>query len=235
VTSASSLWADLLSDRDRVVVERARFGRRVGLGARPAVLVIDVQNYMIGPPPGSRHAYPSACGQTAEEAVARLAPLLGAARLAGWPVVYTRFELARDGSDIGVYGRKRDLLDTEGWCLEGSEGAAIAAAVAPEQGDLVLVKKRPSAFFGTDLQAVLARLGVDTVVVTGGSTSNCVRATAVDAASRDLRTIVAADCVFDRFEISHRVTLFDLDRQYADVVDSGDLLAHLGGSGVTRA
>lgn len=225
----AELWAGLLDERDRAVLERARFGRRVGLGSRPALLVIDVQNYMVGPPDGSGHEYPSACGEPARSALGRLAVLLPRARAAGWPVVFTRFELRRDGSDIGVYGRKRELLATEGWCLEGSEGAQIADAVAPEKSDIVLAKTKPSAFFGTPLLALLVDRGVDSVVVSGGSTSNCVRATAVDAASYNFRTLVVADCVFDRFDLSHRVALFDLDRQYADVVWSDDLLAELPG------
>jgi nicotinamidase-related amidase len=220
-------WDDLLGERDREIVARARFGRRVGVGERPAVLVIDAQNYMVGPPPGSTHDYPSACGPAAVAALDRVAALLAAARAAGAPVVYTRFELRRDGADIGAYGRKRDLLDTEGWCLEGSEGARIADAVAPDDSDLVLVKKKPSAFFGTPLLGLLVDRGVDTVIVTGGSTSNCVRATAVDAVSYNFRTIVPEDCVFDRIDVSHRIALFDLDRQYADVVESASLIEGL--------
>lgn len=219
-------WADLLNEYDRAVLERARFGRRVGIGERPAVLVIDAQNYMIGPPPGSQHEYPSACGEAGERALARLGPLLVAARAASVPVIYTRMVLRRDGADIGVYGSKRDLLQTEGWCLEGTEGAEIAAVLAPAPADLVLSKNKPSAFFGTPLLSLLVDRGIDTVVITGGSTGNCVRATAVDAASYNFRTVVVADCVFDRFAISHKVALFDLDRQYADVVDSTDVVTH---------
>jgi nicotinamidase-related amidase len=221
-------WLELLDDDDRALVERARFGRRIGLGARPALLVIDVQQYMVGPPPGSPHEYPSACGEAAERALPRIAALVAAARAAGAPVVYTRNEFARDGSDIGVYGRKRDLLESEGWCLAGSEGARIHPAVEPRPGDVVLPKRKPSAFFGTPLVGLLIDRGVDTVVVTGGSTANCVRATAVDASSYDFRTAVVEDCVFDRFRLSHLAALFDLDRQYADVVSADDVLAHLG-------
>jgi len=220
-------WHDLLSDEDRARLERARFGRRVGFGASPAVIAIDVQNYMVGPASGPTDEYPSGCGEAAHRAVARLAPLLAAARESGAPVVYTRFELARDGSDIGVYGRKRDLLSIDGWCLAGSPGAEIVPEVAPLPGDLVLVKKKPSAFFGTPLLSLLVDRGIDTLVVAGGATSNCVRATAVDAASYNLRTIVVADCVFDRFDLSHRVALFDLDRQFADVVESEAAIAEL--------
>lgn len=222
-----SRWDDLLRDDERDVVARAGFGRRVGFGARPAVLVVDAQNFMVGPPPGSTHDYPSACGPAATAAVERIAVILDAARAAGAPVLQTRLEFARDGSDIGAYGRKRPLMDTEGWCLEGSEGAQLVERVGPAASDVVLVKKRPSAFFGTPLSSLLVARGVDTLVVCGGSTSNCVRATAVDAMSHGYRTIVPEDCVFDRFAISHRTTLFDLDRQYADVVHGDDVLRHL--------
>lgn len=221
-------WTELLDEDDRALLERARFGRRVGLGPRPALLVIDVQQYMVGPPSGSPHEYPSACGEAADAALPRIAALAEAARAAGAPVVYTRNEFARDGSDIGVYGRKRDLLATEGWCLAGSEGAQIHPAVAPQPGDVVLPKRKPSAFHGTPLVGLLIDRGIDTVIVTGGSTGNCVRATAVDASSYDFRTAVVEDCVFDRFRLSHLAALFDLDRQYADVVVSADVLAHLG-------
>lgn len=204
----------------------AGFGQRVGIGARPALLVIDVQNYMVGPPPGSAVTdYPSACGEAGRAAISRLAAFLPACHELAVPVFYTRFELRRDGSDAGVYIRKRRLLTTEGWCLEGSEGAQLVTSTGPGPQDVVLVKKKPSAFHGTPLLAMLIDRGVDTVLVTGGSTSNCVRATAVDAASYNFRTVVVEDCVFDRFERSHRTALFDLDRQYGDVLTSAEVLS----------
>jgi nicotinamidase-related amidase len=189
--------------------------------------VIDVQQYMVGPPNGSQHEYPSACGEQAERALPLIASLAQAARAAGAPVIYTRNEFARDGSDIGVYGRKRDLLETEGWCLVGSEGAQIHPIVAPHEGDIVLSKRKPSAFFGTPLVGLLIDRAVDSVIVTGGSTANCVRATAVDASSYDFRTSVVEDGVFDRFRLSHLATLFDLDRQWADVVSAAEAQSHL--------
>ena len=217
-------WLPYLDEGDLFRLERARFGRRIGFGERAALLLIDVQNYMVGPPPGSPHDYPSACGAAAEAALEALVPVLAAARAARLPVVYTRNEFRRDGADIGVYRRKRDLLTSEGWCLQGSEGAQIHAAVAPVASDLVLAKHKPSAFHATPLIGLLIDRGVDTVIVTGGSTSNCVRATAVDSASFDFRTIVVQDCVFDRFRLSHVASLFDLDRQYADVMPSADVI-----------
>ena len=128
---------------------------------------------------------------------------------------------------MGVYALKRGRPETEGWCLEGSEGAQIHALVQPGSDDLILDKTKPSAFHGTPLLDLLVARGVDTVLIAGGSTSNCVRATAVDAASHNLRTIVVEECVFDRFEISHLVALFDLDRQYGDVVGVDAAIAGL--------
>ena len=218
-------WSSLLTEDDRARMARARFGRRIGAGSRGAVLVIDCQNDRIGPPPGSTAEYPSAC-ETGKRALTVLPRLLAAARTCGAPVIYTRFVLKRDGSDIGVYGRKRDLLTTEGWCLEGSEGAEIASTVAPVPGDVVLDKKKPSAFFGTPLLSLLIDRQVDTLFVTCGATSNCVRATVVDAMSYNFRTLVVEDCVFDRFDVSHRTALFDMDRQYADVIRGDQAVAY---------
>lgn len=221
-------WRAALTAAEQATVARAGFALRVGIGARAAVLVIDVQNYMIGPPAGSTVTdYPSACGPAGRRALARLATFLPRCRELGVPIVYTRFELRRDGSDAGVYQLKRRLLQGDGWCLEGTEGADIVADVAPSPLDTVLVKKKPSAFHGTPLLGLLIAAGIDTVVVTGGSTSNCVRASVVDAVSYNYRTIIVEDCVFDRFPRSHVATLFDLDRQYGDVVPAADVLTAL--------
>ena len=107
--------------------------------------MIDVQNYMVGPPAGSPHAYPSACGAEAERALPALAALIAAARAHGAPVFYTRNEYRRDGADMGVYRRKRGMPETEGWCVAGSEGP-VHDAVAPAAGEIVLAKGKPSAF-----------------------------------------------------------------------------------------
>jgi maleamate amidohydrolase len=218
-------WRDDLSESERARLTDAGFGQRVGIGNHPAVLVIDVQNYMLGPPRGSAITdYPSACGQAGRAAVSRLATFLPACREMGVPIFYTRFELKRDGSDAGAYIRKRRLLTTEGWCFEGSEGAQLVDSTGPGPEDVVLIKKKPSAFHGTPLLGLLIDRGVDTVLVVGGSTSNCVRATVVDAVSYNYRAIVVEDCVFDRFERSHSTTLFDLDRQYGDVLPADEVL-----------
>jgi nicotinamidase-related amidase len=115
------------------------------------------------------------------------------------------------------------------WCLEGTEGAELLPEVGPKPGDIVFVKKKPSGFHGTPLLGYLIDRGIDTLIVLGGATSNCVQATVFDSASYNFRTIVPADAVFDRLPISHAIGLFDMDRQFADVVTSDEVIAHLGG------
>ncbi len=220
-------WEALLGSNERAVLERFGAGQRIGFGTAPAVVVIDAQNYMVGQPPGSDAVYPSACGAVAQAALEILRHVLNDARRQEILVVYTKYQVRRDGIDMGVYRLKRGLPATEGWCLEGSEGAEIASIVAPEPQDIVLTKKRPSAFWGTPLLGLLIARNVDTLIVAGGSTSNCVRATVVDAMSFGYRTTVIEDCVFDRFDLCHAVTLFDLERQYADVLDSQTVTAYI--------
>jgi maleamate amidohydrolase len=224
----AEIWTDLVDSAEAGRGRKAGFGRRAGFTHNAAILVIDAQNYMVGPlTPDDTMVYPSSCGENGRAALAACARLIDTAREAGVPVIYTRFSLHRDGRDAGGYQRKRDLLDEEGWLITGTHGARIADQVAPAPGELVIDKKKPSAFFGTPVGAHLVDRGVDSVIVVGGSTSNCVRATAVDAASLNYRVVIPAECVFDRFAVSHRVTLFDLDRQYADVVRTDDLIAVL--------
>ena len=111
---------------------------------------------------------------------------------------------------------------------EHSPLSRIVTAVTPRQGELVIRKTQPSAFFNTGLAAWLAWRQVDTLVVAGCTTSGCVRATVVDAVSHNLRTIVPVDCVGDRAIAPHRASLFDMDQKYADVLDSGVLRGMVG-------
>lgn len=222
----SAPWDRYLSDDDRATLARAGFGQRAAFGKQAALLVIDAQRYMVGAD-GDDAQWPSSCGDVGRKAVAEIVRLVDAAHAAGVPCVFTRFELARDGSDVGVYGRKRRFLDSEHWCLEGSAGAELVPEVRVAPADLVIVKKKPSAFHGTHLAGWLVARGIDTLIVTGGSTSNCVRATVFDCASYNYRTIVAQEAVFDRVPVSHAIALFDMDRQYADVMPVSDIVDHL--------
>lgn len=225
----SPLWESFLSERDREVLARGRFGQRIGFGERAAVVVIDCQRYMVGERDGSGQ-WPSSCGETGWRAIDDTKRLLAAARAAGLPIFYTLFVLARDGSDIGVYGRKRALLQSEHWVLENSPGAELLPDLERREDEIVFVKKKPSAFHGTPLLGYLVDRRIDTLIVCGGSTSNCVRATVFDSSSYNFRTIVPAGCVFDRIPVSHAISLFDMDRQYADVMSTDEVCAQLSRS-----
>lgn len=216
-------WEHYLNDQDRAVMTRGRFGRRMGFGRRPAVVVIDAQKYMVGES-GNDAAWPSSCGEVGRRAVSEITNVVKQAQSANVPCIFTLFELDRDGSDIGVYSRKRELLDSDRWCLAGTIGAEMVPSLHPGAGDIVFVKKKPSGFHGTPLLGYLIDRSIDTVIVVGGATSNCIRATVFDSASYNFRTIVPQEAVFDRIPISHAISLFDMDRQFADVVSVQDVL-----------
>ena len=105
------IWDRFLTDEDRAILAKGRFGRRMGFGQRCAVLIIDAQRYMVGEV-GNDAAWPSSCGDAGRAALRAIASLVGAAQAAGAPCFFTRFELDPSGADIGVYGRKRDLLQS---------------------------------------------------------------------------------------------------------------------------
>ena len=115
----------------------------------------------------------------------------------------------------------------EGWQWAGTWGTQIVDEVAPEKGDVVLKKPTSNAFFGTPLNTYFTQLGIDTVIIAGGSTANCVRATVIDSSARGYKTIVIEDCVFDRIPIDHEIALFDFQRGSADVVSSKEVINYL--------
>ena len=195
-----------------------QFGGRVGFGRRPAVLVVDFFYGCTDP------AYLG--GGSVGKAVDRTAALLPAARAAGAPIFYTVTQYRPDAADVGLFGVKVPLLKL---LQEGSKAVEIDSRVAPSPEDHVIVKKMASAFFGTPLQGLLTALGRDTVIVTGCTTSGCVRATAVDACSSGYRVIVPRECVGDRAPGPHEASLFDMDAKYADVVGLEEVLRYLEG------
>lgn len=218
----------LLTEAEAAQLRRAGMGKRIGFGLTPALLIIDAQNYMVGPTgPDDNNEYPSAC-PGAREALPVIGRLADAFRAKDYPVIYTQNLARRDGLDMGLKRLKRGLLDIEGWYLEGTKGGEIAPEIAPQPQDLVLRKSKQSGFHGTPLLNLLIASGIDTVVVTGGSTSNCVRATVLDASTHNYRTIVPRDAVFDRIRVSHEVNLMDIARQLGDVVASQEVIDYLG-------
>jgi nicotinamidase-related amidase len=220
-------FQSLMSPEEQEQLRKAGMGQRMGFGRNPALLIVDAQKFELGAvDDDDTEEYPSAC-KTAREAIPVIARLAAAFRTAGRPVIYAQMVLRRDGLDYGRRHHKRPFRNIEGWCLENSKGGEIVRDIAPEPGDSVLKKTRPSCFHATPLLDQLIAANVDTVVITGGSTSNCVRATAIDCASYNFFTSVVREAVFDRIRISHEVSLMDIDRQLGDVVAESEVHAYL--------
>lgn len=217
--SRKKLKLDIESLIDKSIITKAGMAKKAGIGNNPAVVVIDAQNYMVGiDENGDNSDFPSSCGEIGWSALRKINKFLGICRGYNIPIFYSRMALDPSGKDIGYYGKKRDFLDNENWMIDGTIGAEISNIVKPKSEDFVFVKKKPSAFFNTPLISYLMELNIDTLYITGGSTSNCVRATVFDSSSYNLNTVVIEDCVFDRIQLSHEVSLFDMNRQFADVV-----------------
>ncbi len=196
---------------------RGVFDSRMGFGRAPAIIVVDfIRAYT---EPGSP-LYAAAVVR----AVTATVPLLEAARAAGWPVIYTRVLYHPGGADGGLFVQKVPALRR---MVEGEPLADIVPELPPGPNDVVLVKQYASAFFGTSLAGMLTAQGIDTLIITGCSTSGCVRATAVDAMQYGFRPIVPRECVGDRHDGPHEANLFDINAKYGDVVPLADVMARL--------
>ncbi len=214
-------WDDVISEEEKMIFQKAGFGARQGFASRPALLIIDVKYNFVGDRPEpilqSIERFPKSCGDRGWAAVGKIKELLSSARRNKIPVIYTGGGLRADGRDVGKWATK-NIRTLEAPGLAGHVGTEIVEEVAPLASEIVIVKKKPSAFFGTPLMSYLTALRIDMLVITGTTTSGCVRATAIDSFSYNLNTAVVEECVFDRGLTSHKVTLFDLSAKYADVV-----------------
>ncbi|MEY3007780.1 MAG: hypothetical protein RI942_2122 [Pseudomonadota bacterium] len=145
-------------------------------------------------------------------------------RQLGWPVVWTHVAYMESGEDCGIWGTRTDTPDSLQNIKFGSERAEFDDRLEIDRTkDAIYCKKMPSAFFETPLQSLCVWHKVDTVIITGGSTSGCIRATAVDSLSRGYRTIVPEECVADKHESYHFANLTDLAIKYADVLDVAEV------------
>lgn len=194
------------------------FEGRLQPGTRPALLIVDVVAAYLTE--GSPLFMETAAA--ARDSNARLAR---AARAAGVPVVFTNVSYKPDGSDGGVFYRKAPVLKA---FVEGSPLGAFPPGLTPEPGDKVFTKQYPSAFFGTGLAEALHAEGVDTVIVTGYSTSGCVRASALDAMQYGFVPLVVREACADRHDGPHKANLFDLQAKYAEVISEAEALAVIG-------
>jgi maleamate amidohydrolase len=193
------------------------FGGRQGPGTSPALVIVDLINGFTDP------RSPLHC--ETDHAVVAVAALLVAARAADRSVVFTTVQYDEAGAKVAsAFIAKAPALIT---LTAGSYWTEVDARIAPRPGELVIPKLFASAFFGTPLSSLLAANGCDTVIVTGASTSGCVRATAVDALQHGYRVIVPREGVADRAASAHEASLLDLDAKYADVVGLDEAVAAL--------
>lgn len=191
---------------------------RLGFGHKAALLVVDfMQGYTT---PGSPLHAPGVV-----EAVARMPCLLEQARAAGIEIIHTNIlYLAPEQRDGGIWVKKAPVMRH---MVPESPYARFCEEVTPQGGELIITKQYASAFFGTSLASTLMSMGVDTLILTGCSTSGCIRATAVDGVQHGFRMMVVRECVGDRHPAPHEANLFDIDSKYGDVVSLDETLTYL--------
>lgn len=204
---------DIIPEEDRKVIEKKYRHNSVKeevLGDSPALLVVDMTNGFVD------DKFPTGFSKTGNPCLKNIRKLIDVAKSKEIPVIYTR-----DMSDPEEVYR----IHRGAWNFKSSpmseelreEYNTIHHSIAPEENDIVIQKSKPSAFFGTPLVAMLNYLKVDSIILTGMVTSGCIRATALDAFSYNYRVTMPIECVADRSQVSHEVTLFDLDAKYANV------------------
>lgn len=192
------------------------FDGSLPFGKSPALVIVDMVRAYFDP------QSPLYLG--GEDVLASNRRLLAAARAAGVPVVFTNVEYVPGGADGGVFYRKVPALSV---FQQGSPLGEFLPDLAPQAGEVVITKRYASAFFATHLASTLTALGVDTVLITGVSTSGCVRATALDACQSGFLPFVVRQACGDRHPAPHESNLFDLQAKYAEVIDEDAAIAHL--------
>ncbi len=197
--------------------------KRFGFGRVPALINVDPQK-----------AYTcvgefATAYETDPRQMEHINALAAAFRAKGFPVVWTYVAYMDSGEDCGVWGTRTDTPDSLQNIKVGSRRSEFDdRLVIDRQRDIIVNKRMASAFFETNLGSIFNFHGVDTVVVTGGSTSGCVRATVVDSLQRSYRTIVPEECVADKHESPHFANLYDMAVKYADVLSVEETLSQLG-------
>jgi nicotinamidase-related amidase len=215
-------WQKIFTDADRELLKTFGRDEKQAFGKRPALIIVDVVKSFLGSKPESAlessREYRTSCGEAGWGALGQLKKLLEAFRQKNLPVIYTTLDPVGAHYAWGAdkWSGPQDKWDSESW--------EIVEEIAPLPSEPVIKKTKASAFLFTPLTAVLHNLGADCLVVTGTSTSGCVRATVVDGLSYKYNVFVVEECTFDRFELSHLVSLWDMNAKYADVIGIDDAL-----------
>jgi maleamate amidohydrolase len=197
----------------------AGFGGRLDFGQHPALVIVDVCNAYLDP------KSPLYAG--VEDAFASNIRLVDAARATGVPVIFTRVSYSAGGSDGGLFYKKIPALNA---FLPGNPLGNFPVGFGPRDDEIVVTKQYASAFFGTSLAPTLNAMRIDCLLITGFSTSGCVRATALDALQNGFAPFVVRDACGDRAPEPHESNLFDLQAKYAEVIDEAEALKRIKGS-----
>ena len=192
------------------------FNKRLGFGDRPAVILIDlVEAYF-------DKSSPLYAG--VEDALASALRVRDAARRSGVPVIYTNVVFNKGGANGGVFIEKMSMLHI---MEEGGPMGAWPKGLEPADDELVISKQYPSAFFGTTLASTLTAQRIDTLILTGLTTSGCVRATCIDTVSHGFRPMIVREACGDRHEKPHEANLFDMNAKYGDVLAEAEVVDYL--------
>jgi maleamate amidohydrolase len=197
---------------------KGAFDGSLGFGDKPALILVDLVRAYFDKE--------SSLYAGVEDALASAIRIRDAAREAGVTVIYTNVVYKEDGSDGGVFYRKVPALSA---FVAGNPMGDWPDGLEPTEDELVISKQYASAFFGTSLTETLNAEGIDTLIITGVSTSGCIRATCVDAISSGFIPIVVSDACGDRHQAPHDANLFDMNAKYGDVVDENAVIAYLKG------
>jgi len=234
---SAQLAAKLLScvtPEERIIIDKAGYGRRIGFGPRPALLVVDATYSFCGRTPKpileAIAEQRRSCGEAAWAALDQVVPLIRQARLAKVPVIYSAMEdPVSPEYEPGLWGAKnRRSVEDSPQKVDADKGDnQIVAEIAPAPGERMFSKNKPSLFHGTGLLPYLVAHQIDSLIICGGTTSGCVYATAVDGFSYNFKVAVVADGSFDRVESAHWLFLVDIDMKYGDVVTSKAAVEHL--------
>ncbi|MCK5642143.1 MAG: isochorismatase family protein [Gammaproteobacteria bacterium] len=218
-------WEEVFTGADRELLKKAGMAQKQVFGSRPALLIIDVTIEFIGstrrPALQSAEEYPTSCGEAGWAVLPGIQKLLETCRANSVPVIYTTQDMSARRFTVGPV---KEAAPQASYDPKANE---IPEPIKPRPSELVIPKTRASGFFGTPLLSCLRSMEIDSLLITGCTTSGCVRALVVDAFSYGYRCFVVEDCVFDRFELSHLVNLFDMNAKYADVITLDEALKYV--------
>lgn len=210
------IWDDILTERDREVIQASGHAKRRGLGSRPALFIIDAQEHFVGLNTDiftSIAKYATSVGEDAWRAVGHVKRLQDLARSLSIPVIYSVSGTRNAETQYDSFQKKRTSKVPFTWIID---------VLKPNPGELVIEKRFASAFNGTPLISFLNAMDVNTLVVCGFTTSGCVRGTVVDAAAYNFNVAVVGEGCADRMQVSHKASLLDMDMKYGDVVTAAE-------------